>query len=88
LFREDLFFRLHVVLLVIPSLRERPEDILPLVHNFRDTFVHKYGLDKDFAPEVLQWFLCEKWPGNVRQLQNTVEQLIVTCPDSTVPKVS
>lgn len=86
LFREDLFFRLHVVPLIIPSLRERPEDILPLVHNFRDKVVHKYGLEKDLAPEVLQWFLGEKWPGNVRQLQNTVEQLIVTCPDSRVTK--
>jgi len=86
LFREDLFFRLHVVPLTIPPLRERPEDILPLVHNFRDQVWHKYGLDKDFAPEVLQWFLGEKWSGNVRELQNTVEQLIVTCPDSRVTK--
>lgn len=84
LFREDLFFRLHVVPLHIPSLRERPEDILPLVHNFRDQVWHKYGLDKDFTPEVLQWFLLGQWPGNVRQLQNTVEQLIVTCPESKV----
>ena len=86
LFREDLFFRLHVVPLTIPPLRERHEDILPLVHNFRDQVWHKYGLDKDFAPEVLQWFLGEKWSGNVRELQNTVEQLIVTCPDSKVTK--
>lgn len=84
LFREDLFFRLHVVPLYIPSLRERQEDILPLVHSFRDSVCQKYGLEKDLAPEVLQWFLCGKWPGNVRQLQNTVEQLIVTCPDSRV----
>jgi PAS domain S-box len=84
LFREDLFFRLHVVPLSIPALRERPEDVLPLVHSFREKVCHKYGLDKDFAPEVLQWFLSEKWPGNVRQLQNTVEQLIVTCPESIV----
>ncbi|OLN30201.1 sigma 54-interacting transcriptional regulator [Desulfosporosinus metallidurans] len=84
LFREDLFFRLHVVPLSIPSLRERPEDILPLVHSFRDKVCYKYGLDKDFAPEVLQWFLSGKWPGNVRQIQNTVEQLIVTCPESVV----
>ncbi|MDQ7096813.1 sigma 54-interacting transcriptional regulator [Desulfosporosinus sp. PR] len=84
LFREDLFFRLHVVPLYIPSLRERREDILPLVHSFRDSVYQKYGLDKDFAPEVLQWFLYGKWPGNVRQLQNTVEQLIVTCPDYRV----
>ena len=84
LFREDLFFRLHVVPLSIPALRERPEDILPLVHSFRDKVCHKYELDKDFAPEVLQWLMSEKWPGNVRQLQNTVEQLIVTCPENRV----
>lgn len=85
-FREDLFFRLHVVPLTIPPLRERPEDILPLIHNFRDQVLEKYGLDKDFSPEVLLWFLGEKWPGNVRELQNTVEQLIVTCPGSIVSK--
>ncbi|WP_088226611.1 sigma 54-interacting transcriptional regulator [Desulfosporosinus sp. FKB] len=84
LFRDDLFFRLHVVPLTIPSLRERSEDILPLVHTFRERVCKKYGLDKDFAPEVLQWFLNEQWPGNVRQLQNTVEQLIVTCPEPIV----
>jgi PAS domain S-box-containing protein len=84
LFREDLFFRLHVVPLSIPPLRERPEDILPLITSFKDKVCRKYGLDKDFAPEVLQWLFIQKWPGNVRQLQNAIEQLIVTCPETIV----
>ncbi|MEW6425202.1 MAG: sigma 54-interacting transcriptional regulator [Bacillota bacterium] len=83
-FREDLYFRLNVVPLYIWPLRERRQDIIPLVYNFRDKFCQAYGLKKDFAPEVLGVFLEYNWPGNVRELENLVERLIVTSPGERI----
>lgn len=83
-FREDLFFRLNVVPLSIPPLRERRQDIIPLAYNFRDKFCRAYGLKKNFAPEVLGVFLEYNWPGNVRELENLVERLIVTTPGDLI----
>jgi len=76
-FREDLFFRLNVVPIMIPPLRQRREDIIPLVYHFRDKFSKKYGFQRDFAPEVIEAFLEYDWPGNVRELENMVERLMV-----------
>ena len=77
-FREDLFFRLNVVPIHVPTLRERTEDILPLLHYFRDFFNQKYRLKKEFAPDVIEIFLDYPWPGNIRELENIVERLMVT----------
>jgi len=77
LFREDLFFRLNVVPIMIPPLRQRREDIIPLLYHFRDKFSKKYGFQRDFAPEVIEAFLEYDWPGNVRELENMVERLMV-----------
>jgi len=77
LFREDLFFRLNVVPIMIPPLRQRREDIIPLLYHFRDKFSKKYGFQRDFAPEVMEAFLEYDWPGNVRELENMVERLMV-----------
>jgi DNA-binding NtrC family response regulator len=84
-FREDLFYRLQVIPIRIPPLRERAEDLPPLIELFFDHFCarHKRG-PKHLDPEALQ--LCQRypWPGNVRQLRNIMERLVVTCPRGTV----
>ncbi|MCO5387923.1 MAG: sigma 54-interacting transcriptional regulator [Desulfosporosinus sp.] len=76
-FREDLYFRLNVVPIFIPPLRQRHEDIIPLLNHFRDKFSKKYGFKREFSPEVIEAFLEYDWPGNVRELENMVERLMV-----------
>ena len=76
-FREDLYFRLNVVPILIPPLRERHDDVIPLIYHFRDKFSKKYGFQRDFSPEVIEAFLEYDWPGNVRELENMVERLMV-----------
>ncbi len=76
-FREDLFFRLNVVPIVIPPLRQRRGDIIPLLYHFRDEFSKKYNFQREFSPEVIEAFLEYDWPGNVRELENMVERLMV-----------
>ena len=84
-FREDLYYRLNVVTLVLPTLAERREDIALLANHFLDRLARKY--DKrlsGFAPEALKALTLAAWPGNVRQLYNVVEQV---CALSTTPLV-
>ena len=76
-FREDLYYRLNVVPVNIPPLRERTDDILPLLLFFKDKFNRKYKKTKTFSQEALECLQAYKWPGNVRELQNIVERLIV-----------
>ena len=76
-YREDLFFRLNVVPILIPPLRERRSDIIPLLYHFREKFSKKYKIQREFAPEVVEAFLQYDWPGNVRELENMVERLMV-----------
>jgi DNA-binding NtrC family response regulator len=77
-FREDLYYRINVIHLVIPPLRERREDIEPLLHHFLNGFSAKYFVDlPEIAPEVLDRLRAYDWPGNVRELKNVVERLIV-----------
>ncbi|NPV89158.1 MAG: sigma 54-interacting transcriptional regulator [Firmicutes bacterium] len=83
-FREDLYFRLNVVTVSIPPLRDRKGDIIPLLSGFKETFCKKYNLDKKFDPKVIKLFLTYDWPGNVRELENMVEGLIVTSPDPLI----
>lgn len=73
-FREDLYYRLKVITIRTPPLRERREDILPLTHHFiRKYAVHSVSLSRD----VEQRFLNYAWPGNVRELENTIRQMVV-----------
>lgn len=77
-FRKDLYFRLSVIPIYVPPLRDRIDDIPPLAHYFLDIFSRKYG--KRFAgfdPECLEFLEQYHWPGNVRELQNLVERLVV-----------
>ncbi|SNR97552.1 PAS domain S-box-containing protein [Anaerovirgula multivorans] len=76
-FREDLFYRINVVPIKIPPLRERKEDIIPLIHYFTNVFNKEYHFDKRFTQGTLDLFYRYGWKGNVRELQNVVERLIV-----------
>lgn len=78
LFREDLFYRLNVINIKVPPLRERPEDIMFLANYFLETFNKNYNLNKRFSPEVKDYFENYKWPGNVRELKNLIENLVVS----------
>ncbi|MFA7467897.1 MAG: sigma 54-interacting transcriptional regulator [Desulfotomaculaceae bacterium] len=77
-FREDLYFRINVVPLKIWPLRERKEDIIPLVQVFREKYERQYGLRKNIDPRVYEALLNYHWPGNVRELDNIIERLMVT----------
>jgi DNA-binding NtrC family response regulator len=84
-FREDLFYRLQIVPIVVPPLRERAEDIPLLVDSFFEHFTTKHKRRrKRMSAEALQ--ICQRfpWPGNVRQLRNTIERLVITCRESVV----
>ena len=78
-FREDLYYRLNVVPVELPPLRERREDIPLLVHTFIKRFAKRNQKDVvDIAPEALQQLIRFEWPGNVRQLENCIERMVVT----------
>lgn len=76
-FREDLYYRLNVVPIEIPPLRERKSDILPLAKHFLDKVNNKYRLQKYFSYEVCKLFEEYNWPGNIRELANLVERLVI-----------
>lgn len=83
-FREDLFYRLSVVPVVIPPLRERPEDVLGLLHHFLERFNKRYGLSRHLTNEAVTQLVEYRWPGNVRELENLVERLVVTAPGAEI----
>lgn len=84
-FREDLLYRLNVITISLPPLRERPEDIPPLVEMFRRHFAAKHGRrGKEFDPSAIERLQAFNWPGNVRQLRNTVERLVLTSPRNQI----
>ncbi len=85
-FREDLYYRLNVVSFDIPPLAERREDIPLLASHFLAALSEKYHKDiNGFAPEAMEILVSASWPGNVRQLQNIVEQTAVLCTTSIIP---
>lgn len=76
-FREDLYYRLNVVCLYVPPLRERPEDILPLARHFLGRYGSLAGLDvRDISPAAAEALLRYPWPGNVRELENAMERAV------------
>jgi two-component system NtrC family response regulator len=86
-FREDLYYRLNVVHIVIPTLRDRREDIRLLVNHF----IEKYSAERKFAapvkgvsPEVDRLFYEYSWPGNVRELENVIERVMILCPNEII----
>jgi transcriptional regulator with PAS, ATPase and Fis domain len=76
-FREDLYYRLNVVPIHIPPLRERKEDIPPLVNHFLKKFNSKYKKDKFLSREVTNCLMNYNWPGNVRELSNLIERMVI-----------
>ncbi len=84
-FREDLYYRLNVVPMHLPSLRERPEDIPVLAQDFLERFSHR--LEKpflEFAPDAMEVLTDYQWPGNVRELENMIERIVVLNNDTRV----
>lgn len=82
-FREDLYYRIQVIPLTIPPVRNRKEDIVPLCLYFLHYFCHKYNILKSFSSEVLEEVQNYSWPGNVREIRNFVERMVVMTPRST-----
>lgn len=84
-FREDLYYRLNVIRLRLPTLEERREDIPLLVEHF----VKKFRVDggaKGFSPGAMEVLVAAQWPGNVRQLANVVQHCVVLCPSPLIPR--
>lgn len=84
LFREDLFYRLNVIPFRIPPLRERKEDIFPLAVFFMEQFKQMYHIEKSYTPDAIDVLEMYEWPGNVREVKNIVERLIVLSPDEWI----
>lgn len=84
LFREDLYYRLNVVPITIPPLRERRDDVIAFVQYFLQELNKKYALTKEFSPGALQAMMEYDWPGNVRELRNVVERVVIMCRDDLV----
>jgi two-component system response regulator AtoC len=77
-FRSDLYYRLNVVSVHVPALRERPEDITPLVNHFMQKYARRYDSGLDMVPDdVMALFQKYQWPGNVRELENLVRRMVV-----------
>jgi transcriptional regulator with PAS, ATPase and Fis domain len=83
-FREDLYYRLNVVPINVPPLRERTEDILPLIHSALYKLNEKIGEDKIISSEALAILLTYQWPGNAREVENIIERLVITTKDEVV----
>ena len=87
-FRQDLFFRLNVIPLRLPALRERGEDILELARFFIDLYAKEYGLPKTtLSAEATGWLTDYNWPGNVRELQNLMERAVLLCGSAPIESV-
>ncbi len=90
-FREDLYYRLHVVPLTIPPLRERREEIIPLAEHFVRKFNEQYGRHFVLSANVKERLFINPWRGNIRELENTIERMVVTqseemaSPENEVP---
>ena len=78
MFRQDLFYRLNIVPIYVPPLRKRKQEIIPLLQKFLERFNEKYNANKRFTIECLEYLTKHSWPGNIRELINIVERLVVT----------
>ncbi|MGH9194147.1 MAG: sigma-54 interaction domain-containing protein, partial [Acidimicrobiia bacterium] len=83
-FREDLYYRLNVINVTLPSLRDRQEDIPILIEHFLAKFRLPGQKMKVVAPEVLEQFVHYRWPGNIRELANTIERLVILSPGAVI----
>jgi two-component system NtrC family response regulator len=84
-FRQDLYYRLNVIPIKLPPLRERLEDLPDLIDHFLEIFSLRHHRDlKTVSAETLQILYRHPWPGNIRELENLIERLVVTCPDRSI----
>jgi two-component system response regulator HydG len=84
-FREDLFYRLNVIAIPIPPLRDRIEDVPLLAHHFLRRYTDRLGKKvKTLSPEVIELLCGYRWPGNVRELENAIERAVVLCRGETI----
>lgn len=83
-FREDLYYRLNVIPINIPPLRERKEDIYPLIKYYLDKVNEKYHKYHGLDPKTISILLDYEWPGNIRELENMIERLIVTADEEVI----
>ena len=84
-FREDLFYRIHVIPIKVPSLKDRKEDIPPLVEHFVSKYNREMGKDiRAVTPAAMQKLMLHDWPGNVRELENTIEYAIAMTSGNTL----
>jgi len=84
-FREDLYYRLNVVRIELPSLKDRKEDILPLAEHFLKKYSEENSKSiKKFSPEVVKFMLNYSWPGNVRELENMIERGVILSKKNSI----
>lgn len=83
-FREDLYYRLNVFEMEIPPLRDRQEEIIPLIDFFLDKFNNKYKVSHQISQSCLKVLADYLWPGNIRELENTIERLVVVAPQTII----
>ena len=84
-FREDLFYRLHVISIELPPLRDRREDIPLLVQHFLEKYAEENGRPPlELAPDALELLMEYDWPGNVRELENVIERAVVLSTGSRI----
>lgn len=83
-FREDLYYRLSVVEIDPPPLRERSEDIIPLLHYFLNKYDSQYKYNHDIDPRCLEILKSYSWPGNIREMDHLAERLVVTIPEGRI----
>jgi transcriptional regulator with PAS, ATPase and Fis domain len=84
-FRQDLYYRVNVIRLILPPLRERKEDIPLLVDHFVDRLNHLRGREvAGVTPEVMARFLAHDWPGNARELENAIEHAFILCHEGPI----
>lgn len=84
-FREDLYYRLNIIPVTLPPLRERPLDIAVYIQFFRDRYAGALGKESvTLEPALLNWLQGYQWPGNIRQLENTIEYMVNVCKTDTL----
>ena len=85
LFRQDLFYRLNVFPVSMPPLRERPEDVHPLIEHFLEKYGHTIGKrGLRVTPEAEALLLAHPWPGNIRELENVIERAVILTTDGLI----
>jgi Nif-specific regulatory protein len=83
-FREDLFYRLNVIPINLPPLRERYEDVKLLIEHYLHRFMKEHRKNMHFTKGAMELLLDYPWPGNIRELQNTMERIVLICPDGDI----